>query len=320
MANISIKSSDILPVLKKVREELDTFLPLEKKEAKKEASKKPEASEASSKPAPKEASSPAPEASASSSPEGTPTSEETPGESTPGAPPVDASATPDASASSAPVDPAVGSAEPTSTGGDMPSGEGSLESMYSAMPQEILKAHFMALKKVIFDKHMPPVDAAPVDPSLAAGSPDASVSTEAPPVEDTALPVAKTMKNEVSKGVEMEGSPEASVSKSEGDNDMADLKKTEELAKKLDELQKTVDNVIKVVELGFARPERKAVVTLDGLTKSEPTKKTFTSVEIKAKLNELTAHPEELKKSDRDLIMGYFDGNIDVSKIEHLLK
>lgn len=365
MSNIHIRRSDVKALLEKASREIASVLPdLVKAEKSKEASASPEASSASmsapsaspvdagsaegsssasssgssapalgdptSSPVSTDAQPPMAEGSSSgsessgSSPEGTPGAEETPGELTAGSDGMGPAA--------APSDDGSG---------------GALEAMFHAMPPEMVKAMYVALKKVIFAKHVGGgVGEAPASPTgaddLGSTPPAPTTPPEVAKAEASRAPVETSgnggvVKNEESVSASASGSPDVSkmayaeesmsatsssspssasqpLSKNETEVDtMADKESNE----KLEKLEKSLDGVLKVLELAL-RPQRKAVTSLEGLNKSEPVKKVFTKEEIDQKLISLSQNPQELKKSDRDLIVGYYEGNVDFSALEHL--
>jgi hypothetical protein len=86
-------------------------------------------------------------------------------------------------------------------------------------------------------------------------------------------------------------------------------------------LQAQVDALTKIVTAFVNKPMQKAITGTTYVAKNEGTRvrQTMNSAEVTAKLSELTRSPE-LKKSDRDLITGYYEGRTNLDAIEHLLK
>ncbi len=86
------------------------------------------------------------------------------------------------------------------------------------------------------------------------------------------------------------------------------------------ELEAQVETLAKALKTVLTTPQRKAVTDLTYLGKGEGSEqKILTKSEITAKLTELTRKPD-LKKSDRDLITRFYEGDVKVDAIEHLLK
>lgn len=310
-----VKQSDIEGIIKAASQELAAFLePLNKAEDKKEVSPEESKDEsASASPVPEksasaESSVPPPPAVEASESEETP--EESSDESAEAAegdvPPVDA----DESAEGEAVE------EEPSAEGEAP---GALEAMYSGMPVDMLKAHYVALKKVIFAKHKLGLAEGASETDEAPPTDPAAVGVESAPPQSIGSPDMDMDKSE--KSVEKAAAPmecsEPEMSKKEEELKMDELKKTEALEAEVADLKKSLDGVLKVLEK-VVRPERKAVTSLEGLTKTEDV--TVTTEEARKQLAQLALHPEELKKSDREAILGFYEGRIDLSGVKHLLK
>lgn len=85
-----------------------------------------------------------------------------------------------------------------------------------------------------------------------------------------------------------------------------------------------IENLTKSIKMVLERPERKAVTGMSQiqyLKKSEDTApaeapKTFTHDEARAKLNGLIP---SLSKSERDLVVGYFEKRVKLSDLEPIL-
>ena len=195
---------------------------------------------------------------------------------------------------------------------------GALEVVYSQLSPDLLKAHYVAIKKIIFAKHknamadaeMAPTDEAPLEEGQES----------VPPPHEEGEPDIQKAEASASASSPSEKS-ESSLTKNEEEQDMADLKKTEELLKEVSDLKEGFKQVQKVLELAFSRPERKAVTSLEGLAKSEQ-EKPLDAKEVRAKAIAITSDPEKLAKltkSERETLLGYFDGSVDVKKIAVIL-
>jgi hypothetical protein len=90
----------------------------------------------------------------------------------------------------------------------------------------------------------------------------------------------------------------------------------------VDAIKVELEKMTKIVNLFVGKPIQKAVTGFNYVDKNGEagveTQK-ITPAQITAKLSQLTRDPD-LKKSDRDLINRYYEGNPDVSAIAHLLK
>jgi len=88
------------------------------------------------------------------------------------------------------------------------------------------------------------------------------------------------------------------------------------------DLQMQVEKLTSVLSLFIGKPIQKAVTGTSYVAKSEETEvshKSITPAQVTAKLSQLTRSPD-LKKSDRDLVNGYYEGTVKVDAIAHLLK
>jgi len=113
--------------------------------------------------------------------------------------------------------------------------------------------------------------------------------------------------------------------KSEIDALKAKLSKAENAAKVSDEI---VGKLSRGLEL-LIKPERKAVTgqtigyvakngdKADGKPEVDVTK--MSKAEVTARLKVKTEDPSKLEKSDRDAIVAYYNGDVSVEKIKHLL-
>lgn len=179
-----------------------------------------------------------------------------------------------------------------------------LTAEYSKLPPEELKMHYIASKAALMQTMQaaqgagaggPPPDASA--PPSPAGSPAPDAPPAAPPAPE-GPPMA--LKNE------MKPAP-VPMAKSEG------LSKAE-----ADDLRAQIEGLTKAVTIVLGAPQRKAVTSLAFLAKSEEPAKTLSKAEVDAKLKDKIR--TNLSKSDRALINQFTLNQIDVSKIEHLLK
>jgi hypothetical protein len=94
-----------------------------------------------------------------------------------------------------------------------------------------------------------------------------------------------------------------------------------EMSKNEADLQAQVEKLTSVLSLFIGKPIQKAVTGTSYVAKSEETVevKSITPAQVTAKLSQLTRSPD-LKKSDRDLVNGYYEGTVKVDAIAHLLK
>lgn len=193
-------------------------------------------------------------------------------------------------------------AEGAPEGAEGPVDPAALEAEYAKLPLPELQAHYLAAKAALFSAmgqgqgaspSAPPPAAPPAGPS--AGAPPAGPSAGAPPM-------AMSEKGAEVKGV---GDGSGEMSKSE-----------------VEDLKAQVAEMSKIVSLFVGQPIRKAVTNTSYVAKSEVSEvetKSITPAQITAKLSELTRKPD-LKKSDRDLVTGYYEGTVKVDAIAHLLK
>jgi hypothetical protein len=235
----------------------------------------------------------APEGSESApAPEGTPEGGESPSAEA-GAPSPDASApSPDAvppeasDSSDAPVDPAAVA----------PEGEQQLS-------PEALQAEYSQLSPEELDMHLQAAMAA--KEALAGGAPGAG--PVAPPAGPPGAPPA--MKAEIKVDKKAIGG----TIKSE---------KVEELEALVKSQAEDIQNLTKAVQMVMERPVRKGVTSVANvayLSKSEEVKeeKSFSPAEAREKLKELIP---TLNKSERDLVLGFFEGRTPVAKLDKILE
>ena len=289
-------------ILAEIEQELTPVLKAEKeklaKAAEESAEASPEKSAEKSAPTPEasapEASSGAPEASASA--EGTPPSEETPGEHTPGAPGADASApvAPEASSPALPSDPAA------------------LQAWISGLAPEQQKALYLAAKQSLFAAMAPPAPAAPEATAPVAAPPAAPPAS--PPVDASAPPAMKTeMKSSPGNG----GDPVKSVHKSETEKNEVD--EIKDLIKSQGEQIKLLS---KALDLMTKTPVRKAVTgisQIQHIKKSETEAPQLSKAELKEKMME-KVRDQSLTKKDRAAINQFVSGGYqEVSLVKHLL-
>lgn len=238
-----------------------------------------------------------------------------PVEASPEAPaeqPMDAAPAPDASMEQAP-------AEGQEMAPDMGAQDGAIEpapsvdelmAEYSKLDPEQLKMHYLACKGAIMAVM-----------GQGDGAPEAAAPAAAPPV----APVPEASAPPALKGeMAMKGSrsnPNGGMEKSQKSLEIellkAELKSTKELLasqgqavdKLVDVLTKPMRKSIKnISEVAFIDKNAEKVSNAKGLSKDEITAR----LREKARTN--------LTKSDRDLINGYSLGQVDVSKIDYLLK
>lgn len=280
----------------------------------------------------------APSASAGGSPSasasaGSP-SASAPGAEAPEAPSAGGEAPPAApSPEGAAPSPEAAPADPAADAG--PVDPAALEQEYAKLPPEELKAHYLAAKAALFAvmgaggpdaggaPGAPGAGAPPAGPDAGAAMapPDAGAAPMGPPgAAPAAPPMAPpsagpgpdempppAMKAEVKVSQAGNGGQKAAVAKSED---------------KVAELEATVEKLVKSLQKIVGQPMQKAVTGENYVPKTgdepAPAKK-LSKAEVNAKLNEATRNPS-LKKSDRDLVNRYYEGEVSIDAIEHLLK
>ena len=186
-----------------------------------------------------------------------------------------------------------------------------LEAEYSKLPLPELQAHYLAAKAALFaqmgqgqgqgaPQGAPPPSAPPPGPSAGAPPPPGA---GAPP--QMAMSADEGHAKETYGHIPPNGGygKEDYTKKSEGD------------------MQAQINELTKIVNLFVGKPIQKAVTGTSYVAKSEETVevKSITPAQVTAKLSQLTRSPD-LKKSDRDLVNGYYEGTVNVSAIAHLLK
>lgn len=220
-------------------------------------------------------------------------------------PPAEASAPP-AEASAAPGEEQAIEPAPTPE---------ALQAEYAKLDPESLKMHYLAAKAAL---------AAIMGADASAGAPpEASASPAAPPAAPPAPPAAAPMAmGEMKAGKQVNltdgngGEVEAGkLGKSEKDAEIALLKA------QLDEQNKALLQLAEVV----ATPIRKSIKGLSDLKfieRSEEVKPskaaTLSKKEVQAVLKE-KVRAGKLSKADKELVMQYSVGAVDIAKIEHLL-
>lgn len=315
MAEIVIEKEALDSALATVARELTEMLKTEavalNKAAKDDAPS--EASEGSEGPSePEESSAPADGAEASAPPaEG----------SAPPAPPAEASASPDASAAAAAPE-----GSPQHEGGEIepaPTVEG-LQAEYAKLDPEALKMHYLACKSALMAvmgaEQSAPGGAPPGAEASAAAPPPASPS---PPPGAAPMAMGEMSGKQVQLGDKKGngGAIEAGkMSKSEEakDAEIVALRKAQAVQ------EEAVAGLAKVVEkmLQPVRKSVKGVSDLKFVPRTEEAKPApaanLTKKEVVAKLRD-KVREGKLSKADKELVSSYTVGNIDVSKIEHLL-
>lgn len=177
---------------------------------------------------------------------------------------------------------------------------------YSELPPDMLKMHYIAAKKVLFDQMAAAEGGAEASPPAPPEGPAPEASAGPGMGSQEALPPEETLKS----AKDPNGGkiiPGKSLTKSETD-------------KRIEELQKSVEGLTKALELALSVPVRKAVTGVAHIAKSEEAApvKTLSKAEITERLKIKTMDPT-LSKADRELVNSYYAGNIAVEKIEHLL-
>lgn len=170
-----------------------------------------------------------------------------------------------------------------------------LQAEYEKLPPEELKNHYLACKQAIF-KLMGQGDEGSA-PAPGAGAPPApAMKMELDAVAPTKADAGKDRLEAVA------------VTKSEPSLEMEALKGQ-------------VEMLTKAVHALAGQPIRKAVTNMDFVAKTpEPAKEVakLNKAEVTARLTAASARPD-LKKSDRELINGYYEGFCSIDKIAHLL-
>jgi hypothetical protein len=191
-------------------------------------------------------------------------------------------------------------------GAEGPVDPAALEAEYAKLPIQELQAHYLAAKAALFammgqgqgqeqgaPQGAPPPSAPPPAGPSAGAPPPAGPSAGAPP----------------------------QMAMSEGKQIPAGSGIGGEMSKNESDLQAQVEKLTSVLSLFIGKPIQKAVTGTSYVAKSEETTevKSITPAQVTAKLSQLTRSPD-LKKSDRDLVNGYYEGTVNVSAIAHLLK
>jgi hypothetical protein len=242
-----------------------------------------------------------------------PPADESEGESAPPAgPPADSAPAPEAPsapAASPEAPPASPEApmDPAAQGAQGPMDPAALQAEYAQLPPDQLDMHIqaaMAAKEALAgaaSAGAPPM-ASPMAPPAPAASP---APAGAPPMMG---------KNEIKTGKENGGMVKSEVDVLRAE--LADLKKS------LTDKNEDVELLTKAVKMVIEKPSRKAVTSvsqLQYLGKSEApvtTQKTFTKAEAEAKL---TAVLPSLTKSERDLVVQYSLGRVQIGALESIL-
>lgn len=177
---------------------------------------------------------------------------------------------------------------------------------YSELPPDILKMHYIAAKKALFDQMTAAEGGAEASPPAPPEGPAPEASAGPGMGSQRPLPPEETRKS----AKDPNGGkiiPGKSLTKSETD-------------KRIEELQKSVEGLTRALELALSVPVRKAVTGVAHIAKSEEAVpvKMLSKAEITERLKIKTMDPT-LSKADRELVNSYYAGNITVDKIEHLL-
>lgn len=188
---------------------------------------------------------------------------------------------------------------------------------YSELPPDMLKMHYIAAKKALFDQMAATEGGAEASPPAPPEGPAPEASAGPGMGSQEALPPEETLKSakDPNGGKIIPGK----VQKSEAKTKIESLAKSE-TDKRIEELQKSVEGLTKALELALSVPVRKAVTGVAHIAKSEEVApvKTLSKAEITERLKIKTMDPT-LSKADRELVNSYYAGNITVEKIEHLL-
>ena len=212
-----------------------------------------------------------------------------------------------------------------SMGADEGAGEEDVQALaaeYAKLDPKELEMHLLALqaamKQMMGDEGSagpapaPEASAAPapamkseksISAKKAEGSVSASKSASAKQAEHS-MSASKSMSAKKAEKKDEESS------ESESESSEVTMSKSE-----FDALSKKIELVTRAVEV-LAKPMRKAVTE----SNIAPEKTALTKGEITAKLRTATANPAALTKSDRDLVVGFYEGRVSVDQIGHLLK
>lgn len=172
-----------------------------------------------------------------------------------------------------------------------------LQDLYGQLTPEQLDMHLQALMAV----------------KASMGGDD-----QAPPMDDAGAPPAPPAPP-AEKALEMsEGDMVKEESKME-ESSSEELSKAEQNSDEISALRKNVDTLTKAVKMLVEQPIRKAVTSVAFVPRTEETKPAVTYTDIDSKLRELSKRPD-LKKSERDAIIGFYNGHPDEAKILSLLE
>lgn len=325
MANLNVSDQELQAILGELENDLGAYLTATKdklsKAREEDGTPSPGMGSASASPSSASgspsASSPAAEGAPAGAPPASASEGGVPAEAAPaeGAPPSEGLAPEGAPAEAAPSPGAE-------AGVEAPIDPAALEAEYAKLPPEELKAHYLACKAALFavmggGEGASPEAGAP--PPAAAPSPAAPApSPAAPPMAMSEMGTevgkdlqagnggegAPTPKPEAAAKAEVSPSASASVTKSEKDE--------------LEALKAQLDTMFKFVNKIVGKPLQKAVTSAEYVAPAGE-KADLDPKAVTSKLNELTRKPD-LKKSDRDLINRFYDGEVKIDAIEHLLK
>jgi hypothetical protein len=207
-----------------------------------------------------------------------------------------------------------------------------LQAEYEQLPENELMMHLVAAHAACLARGglaaqpgaMPPAPEAPMDPMAAApeaAAPAPDMAAEAPAMPPEEPEVA--MKAEVA----MKGKVVPSAGDGNGDTGAKSgggLKKSaqdlqiEALTAKVEDQEKALMELVAFTTTPF-RKSVKNISDVKFIERTEVEKPTLTKSQIQAKLLEQAKNPD-LKKSDRALINGFYDGSTKIEQLEHLLK
>lgn len=312
---IVVKESDLQELLEEVRKDLSTLFKNEKSDlAKAEPEEDKEKESPAAEVAPKE-----------EMPKDAPADAAPPAAA---ADPVDDSAltapdevSPEASADAAPEalpeteSPAEEAAEAADPAAEAAPSIEALQAEYEKLPEHELMMHLCAAHAACLAR-----GGMVIEPAAEAQKEHEALG-EPPPTLMSGAPAEPAAKGEVSMKAKEHGSDGSGdhgakagkgLKKSE-----ADLK-VEELTSKIADQEKALIELVNFV----TTPVRKSVKNISDLQyldRTEKEKKVYTKAQVHDLLKEKTKNPD-LKKSDRELINRYYDGNVPVEQLEHLLK
>ena len=229
--------------------------------------------------------------------------------------PAAADTSPDVSASPAPdagVDPSAppaGAADASASGDPAAAGQldpAALAAEYAKLPIEELKVHYLALKEVLVQAMGAQGGDPAADPAAAGAPPPAASPAPAGPAPGA----APAIKAEIGMKEDVKANGENPLHKAE-----LDTLRTENAA-----LKNSVDTLVKSVKIMVEAPLRKSVISVTELPAATPQVDigAMTRDQVRAKLRTAASNPK-LSKSDRQAIVDFDFGKIDVSKVAHIV-